>query len=77
MAKKKNNFKGIKTEELQKSLLVFRESLRVLHFKSEGSKSKNVKEQSSLRKQIARVLTEINHPEGRASKNNINKQSKK
>jgi len=70
MANKKNNFKGVKLEELNKDLTTLRESLRALHFKSEGSKSKNVKEQSSLRKQIARVLTEIN-------KNNINNKPKK
>lgn len=67
MANKKNNFKGLKIEDLKKNLISIRENLRMLHFKSEGSKSKNVKEQSSLRKQIARVLTEIN-------KNNTNKQ---
>lgn len=67
MANKKNNFKGLKIEDLKKNLISIRENLRTLHFKSEGSKSKNVKEQSSLRKQIARVLTEIN-------KNNTNKQ---
>lgn len=69
MANKKNNFKGLKIEDLKKNLISIRENLRMLHFKSEGSKSKNVKEQSSLRKQIARVLTEIN-------KNNTNKQQK-
>ena len=70
MANKKNNFKGLKIEELKKNLVTLRDNLRTLHFKSEGSRSKNVKEQSSLRKQIARVLTEIN-------KNNINKKQLK
>jgi len=60
MANIKNNLKGLKQDELKKNLMILRENLRVLHFKSEGSKSKNVKEQASLRKQIARVLTEIN-----------------
>ena len=60
MVNKKNNFKGLKEEELKKNLATMRENLRILNFKSEGSKSKNVKEQSGLRKQIARVLTEIN-----------------
>ncbi|HPS21277.1 MAG TPA: 50S ribosomal protein L29 [Candidatus Paceibacterota bacterium] len=67
MAKKeKENLKGMKIDELQKKLTDLRESLRVMRFKTEGSKSKNVKEPAFLKKQIARVLTEIN-------KNNKNK----
>ena len=57
---KKENFKGIKKEELNKKLADLRESIRVLRFKAQGSKSKNVKESATLRKQVARVLTEIN-----------------
>jgi ribosomal protein L29 len=34
--------------------------MRVIRFKAEGSKSKNVKELANLKKQIAKVLTEIN-----------------
>lgn len=64
MANKKNNLKGLKIGELKKNLATLQESLRVISFKGEGSRSKNVKEQSSIKKQIARVLTEIN-------KNNI------
>ena len=61
MAKKdKNNFKGMKKDELMKELSTLRESVRIKHFKAEGSKSKNVKEVGSLKKQIARILTEIN-----------------
>jgi ribosomal protein L29 len=61
MAKeKKENFKGMKKDELEKELLVLRESLRTMHFKAEGSKSKNVKESATLKKQIARILTEVN-----------------
>ena len=61
MAKKKdNNFKGMKEGELKKELAALKENLRVIHFKSEGSKSKNVKESATLKKQIARILTEIN-----------------
>jgi len=61
MAKKeKNNFKGMKKDELLKELATLRESVRSKHFKAEGSKSKNVKEAQFLKKQIARVLTEIN-----------------
>ena len=58
--KKKENFKGMKKVELEKELVLLRENLRVLHFKAEGAKSKNVKEASTLKKQIARILTEVN-----------------
>jgi ribosomal protein L29 len=63
MAKKntKLNFKEMKGEELKKELAVLRENLRVIHFKAEGSKSKNVKESSAIKKQIARILTELNN----------------
>ena len=57
---KKENFKGMDKGELKKKLAVLREDLRVLHFKAEGSKSKNVKEATTFRKQVARILTEIN-----------------
>jgi ribosomal protein L29 len=62
----KENLKNMKPEELKAKLVDLRENLRVLKFKTEGAKSKNVKEHSGLRKEIARVLTEIN-------KNNKNK----
>ena len=63
MAKTKNtkeNFKGMKKDELKKTLAGLEEEIRVLRFKTEGSRSKNVKEMSALKKQIARVLTEMN-----------------
>lgn len=60
MAKKEENLKGMKSEELKTKLAHLEESLRVLKFKTEGSKSKNVKEAAVLKKGIARVLTEIN-----------------
>ncbi len=62
MAKKneKGSYKGMKGDELKKELVLLRENLRVIHFKAEGSKSKNVKESAALKKQIARILTEIN-----------------
>lgn len=58
--KKTNNFKGMKTEELAKKLADLRESLRAIRFKSEGGKSKNVKETATLKKEVARILTEMN-----------------
>ena len=60
MAKSKENLKGLGVEELKGKLSTLQETLRVLHFKVEGSKSKNVKEASNIKKQIAKVLTEIN-----------------
>lgn len=57
---KKENLKEMNKDELKAKVLSLQESLRVLKFKTEGSKSKNVKEAGALRKQIARVLTEIN-----------------
>ena len=50
----------MKIDELKKKLVREEESLRVLKFKNEGAKSKNVKEAWALRKQIARILTEMN-----------------
>jgi ribosomal protein L29 len=58
--KKEENLKGMKKDELQKKLIDLEENIRVLRFKAQGSKSKNVKESVNLRKQVARVLTEIN-----------------
>jgi ribosomal protein L29 len=62
MAKKnaKVNFKEMSKEDLKKELVLFRENLRVLHFKAEGSRSKNVKESATFKKQIARIMTELN-----------------
>jgi ribosomal protein L29 len=56
----KENLKEMKMEDLNKKLSSLKEELRVLHFKAEGSRSKNVKEGMILRRQIARVLTELN-----------------
>ena len=60
MANKKENLKEMKKDELKKKLVDLEENIRVLRFKAQGSKSKNVKESATLRKQVARVLTEIN-----------------
>lgn len=61
MKNQKENLKGIKKDELKKKLVVLEESIRSIRFKSEGSKSKNVKASASLRKQIARVMTELSN----------------
>jgi ribosomal protein L29 len=60
MATKKNNLKGIAMDDLKKKLATLQENLRVIKFKVQGAKSKNVKESMTIRKEIARILTEIN-----------------
>lgn len=60
MAKKKDKLKGVSKEELKKNLALLEENVRVIRFKMEGAKSKNVKELVNLRKQIARILTAMN-----------------
>ncbi len=66
MAKKKDNLKELKDTDLSKKLAVLQEEIRAFRFKAEGSKSKNVKEEGKMKKQIARILTQIRE-------NNINK----
>ena len=46
--------------ELEKVLVEKREALRVFRFAMSGSKVKNVKVGRGIRKDIARVMTEIN-----------------
>lgn len=46
-------------EALQTELTSARESLRTFRYASAGSRTKNVREGRELRKQIARLLTEI------------------
>lgn len=64
MKNKKESLKDMKKNELAKKLAILEENARVIRFKAEGSKSKNVKELSNLRKDIARILTEINRQKG-------------
>ena len=57
------DIKEIKTKsdgELKKLLQEKKESLRVARFGASGSKSKNVKEAGTVKKTIARILTETN-----------------
>jgi len=68
MKKNKEKLKDITEGELSKKLAILRENARVIRFKAEGSKSKNVKELSTLRKNIARILTEINSTKGQIIK---------
>jgi ribosomal protein L29 len=52
--------KDKKIEELLKSLYEKKESLRVLKSNVGSTKVKNVKGQSTLKKDIARIFTEMN-----------------
>ncbi len=54
------SLKEKKIEELTKDLGMHREELRGLRFNVAGSKVRNVKQSKTLRKEIARILTEIN-----------------
>ena len=47
-------------KELKEALEAKRKSLRLFRFGISGSKIKNVKEGRNARKEIARILTEIN-----------------
>lgn len=47
-------------EDLQKEIADKREALRVFRFGGAGSRSRNVKEGRTIKKEIARLLTELN-----------------
>ncbi len=55
-----SEFKAKTKEELQKILTEKRASLQEFRFNASGSKSRNVKEGRNLRRDIARILTELN-----------------
>ena len=57
---KKTSYKGRTEQELIKTLMEKRKNLRELRFGTAGSKTRNVKSGKSLRKDIARILTELN-----------------
>ena len=57
---KKINLETHTPEDLQKLVSDKREELRTLRFSVAGSKNRNVKLASTLRKAIARALTELN-----------------
>lgn len=57
---KKSNYKNKPTLDLIKTLGEKRETLRKLRFGATGSKARNVKEVAGVRKDIARVMTELN-----------------
>ncbi|MDO8471084.1 MAG: 50S ribosomal protein L29 [bacterium] len=57
---KKTNYKDKSKQDLIKALQERRETLRKLRFGSTGSKARNVKGAGSTRKDIARIMTELN-----------------
>ena len=57
---KKTNYSGKNREELVKTLLDKREALRKFRFGEAGSKTRNVKEGVTARREIARIMTELN-----------------
>lgn len=58
MATKKTSLTNHSSEDLAKLVVDKRETLRTLRFSATGSKNRNVKQARTLRKEIARALTE-------------------
>jgi ribosomal protein L29 len=56
---KKTSYIGQSAGELKKALMDKREALRAFRFGSAGSKKKDVKEGAKHRKDIARIMTEL------------------
>ena len=57
---KKTSYKVKSKEDLVKALYEKRGALNDFRFGSAGSKTRNVKAGKSLRKEIARIMTELN-----------------
>ncbi len=51
-------------EEIQRAIADKREQLRTFRFSEAGTRTRNVKEGRTLRKDIARMLTELNARSG-------------
>ncbi len=58
-----------KVEDLQKEVATKREALRTFRFGEAGTRTRNVREGRTLRKDIARLLTEINSRKVAETKN--------
>ena len=57
---KKTSYKDKLREDLAKSLVGKREELSKWKFGTTGSKTRNIKEGKNLKKDVARIMTEIN-----------------
>lgn len=60
MTKKSKKLKVMSDADLRKKLFELREEIRSSKFKMEGAKSKDVKSVSNKKKDIARILTQLN-----------------
>ncbi len=60
---KKTSYKGKSKQDLVKALYEQREALAKFRFGTAGSKTRNVKEGRAARKEIARIMTELNNNE--------------
>lgn len=58
---KKTSYKGNSQKDLVKALYEQREILAKFRFGVAGSKTRNVKEGRAAKKEIARIMTELNH----------------
>jgi len=66
MKKKPEEITAKGDKDLMKDLIEKREGLRGMRFNIAGSKNKNVREQRGQKKEIARILTELNKRKGQA-----------
>ena len=64
---KKADYKGKNMKDLHKALADKRGDLRNFRFGAAGSKTRNTKTGKNTRKDIARIMTEINRQEKEAS----------
>lgn len=53
------NLKDMKTEDILKEVMEKREALRAFRFGEAGTRTRDVREGRTLRKDIARLLTEV------------------
>ena len=60
-------FKTNTVEELHKKVTELREQLRAFRFGGAGSRTRNVREGRVIRREVAKVLTELRSREGIAS----------
>lgn len=59
---KKTSYAGQSQKDLAKALYEKREALHKINFGVAGSRARNVKEARSTKKEIARIMTELNKP---------------
>lgn len=61
MGKNKINYKEKSDMELKKALSERKAELRQIRFGDSGARARNTKRASNLKKDVARIMTEINH----------------